>query len=556
MHRPPPPLPLAARGPRCKNISMPEPVVLIANGDLRLAANQMCWPAQAKAEEAVFQAIRREGCEVRRGHLYDPAKQHGFIDSQKRGMEVFREIPPEAPLLVVEAVWQYSHHVLHGLYTHRGPILTVANWSGQWPGLVGMLNLNASLTKAGVAYSTLWSGDFSDDFFLIGLRHWLTGQPVKHDTSHVHPLKDFKLPPRAEKIADVLATDLRRNKAIMGVFDEGCMGMYNAIIPDELLHPTGVFKERLSQSALFAAIERIPDETAQAVRSWLDARGMQFRTGADPETELTDSQILEQCKMYVAGMRIADDFGCDAIGIQYQQGLKDLTPASDLAEGLFNNVDRPPVRDARGRVLYENQALPHFNEVDECAGLDALVTNRIWTHLGYEPETTLHDLRYGETYADDSDEFVWVFEISGAVPPNHLAGGYAGAVSERQPPMYFRLGGGTIKGVSKPGEIVWSRIFVDNGALKADLGRAKAVDLPKEETERRWQITTPQWPIMHAVTYGVTRDQMMARHKSNHIQVAYAPDAEGANLALAAKAATFREMGMDVAICGTQNGLL
>jgi hypothetical protein len=28
----------------------------------------------------------------------------------------------------------------------------------------------------------------------------------------------------------------------MGVFDEGCMGMYNAIIPDELLHPTGVFQ--------------------------------------------------------------------------------------------------------------------------------------------------------------------------------------------------------------------------------------------------------------------------------------------------------------------------
>jgi hypothetical protein len=27
------------------------------------------------------------------------------------------------------------------------------------------------------------------------------------------------------------------------------MGMYNAIIPDELLHPTGVYKERLSQSA-------------------------------------------------------------------------------------------------------------------------------------------------------------------------------------------------------------------------------------------------------------------------------------------------------------------
>jgi hypothetical protein len=121
--------------------------------------------------------------------------------------------------------------------------------------------------------------------------------------------------------------------------------------------------------------------------------------------------------------------------------------------------------------------------------------------------------------------------------------------------MYFRLGGGSLKGVCKPGEIVWSRIFVEDGRLKADLGRARAIELPPAETERRWRMTTPQWPIMHAVLYGVTRDQLMARHKSNHIQVAYAPDAAAANLALAAKAAMFREMGLEVAICGTDHGL-
>src|SRR6266849_907505 len=198
---------------------MPETVILVANGDLRLSANQKCWPAQSRVEEAVMAAIRSDGFEVRRGHPYDPAKQHGFIDSQKRGMEVFRDIYLDAPLVVVEAVWQYSHHLLHGLYTHRGPILTVANWSGEWPGLVGLLNLNGSLTKAGVEYSTLWSAEFRDDFFLNGLRRWLAGQLVEHDTSHVHPLRDLNLPSRAEKIAAVLATDFRRNKAILGVFD-------------------------------------------------------------------------------------------------------------------------------------------------------------------------------------------------------------------------------------------------------------------------------------------------------------------------------------------------
>ncbi len=55
-----------------------------------------------------------------------------------------------------------------------------------------------------------------------------------------------------------------------------------------------------------------------------------------------------------------------------------------------------------------------------------------------------------------------------------------------------------------------------------DLGRATAIALPLEETERRWRSTTSQWPIMHAVLHGVSRNQMMARHKANHIQVVYA----------------------------------
>lgn len=328
--------------------------------------------------------------------------------------------------------------------------------------------------------------------------------------------------------------------------------MFNAIVPDHLLNPTGIYKERLSQSALYAAMRTIPDEEARAVRKWLDQKGLKFKTGPNPETDLTDDQILDQCRMYIAALRIADEFGCSVIGIQYQQGLKDLAPASDLAEGLLNNSDRPPVKSTDGRVLYEGQPLPHFNEVDECAGVDALVTNRIWNALGFSPETTLHDLRYGEPY---NGEFVWVFEISGAVPPAHNVDGYKGSVSERQPPMYFRLGGGSLKGVSKPGEIVWSRVFIEDGKLKADLGRGRAVALPQEETERRWRITTPQWPIMHAVLYGISRDQMMARHKANHIQVAYAPDAEGAKKALAMKAAFFREAGLEVSICGTETGL-
>ena len=534
--------------------------LLITSGDLRLAANQMCWPAQRAMEEKLTAAFARQGCKLVRAHAYNEQEKHGFIASQRMGMDVFMKIPAQARLVFATAAWQYSHHVLAGLRSHQGPILTAANWSGQWPGLVGLLNLNGSLVKAGKKFSSIWSKDFTDDYFLNALDEWLRQGAITHDLSHVHALNTGRLPSASAELGARLAAELRHRKAILGVFDEGCMGMYNAIIDDELLNPAGIFKERLSQSALVARMRTVSDGEAKAVYGWLTAKGVQFDLGSDPAAELTLDQVLEQCKMYIAAMRIAREFGCDAIGIQYQQGLKDMAPASDLAEGLLNNALRPAVFAQGGQEeLYAGAPLPHFNEVDECAGVDALITNRCWTALGLDPSTTLHDLRWGEHYkgelvggAGQLDAFVWLLQISGAAPANHFAGGYAGARSERQPAMYFPLGGGTLKGVGKPGEIVWSRIFVEGGALHADLGRGTVVSLPAAETERRWRETTLQWPIVNTVLHGVSQNQMMARHRANHINLAYAPTAGAADQALATKAAMLAELGVSVHLCGVE----
>jgi hypothetical protein len=526
--------------------------LLVTSGDLRLAANQVCWPAQRDMEEKLTAAFAQKGVKLIRAHAYNEAERHGFIGSQRRGMDVFLNIHPEAKLVFATAAWQYSHHVLPGLRSHKGPILTVANWSGQWPGLVGLLNLNGSLTKAGRKFSSIWSKEFEDEYFLNALDEWLRDGKISHDQSHVHALNAGNLPAESAALGASLAGELRHHKAIIGIFDEGCMGMYNAIIDDELLNPAGIYKERLSQSALVAKMRTVGQGEAEDVYQWLVQKGVTFDFGKNAATELTLDQVIEQCRMYIAAVRIAKEFGCDAIGIQYQQGLKDLTCASDLAEGVLNNADRPPVyAEGTHDELYAGGPLVHFNEVDECAGVDALITNRCWNALGLDPSTTLHDVRWGEHYKGDGlDDFVWVLQISGAAPANHFVGGYAGARSERQPAMYFPLGGGTLKGIGKPGEIVWSRVFVEGGALHADIGRGTAVTLPQAETERRWQETTPQWPIMHTVLHGVSQNQLMARHRANHVNVAYAPSAELADKALATKAAMLAELGVAVHLCG------
>ena len=508
----------------------PKKVLMAASGDLRQSANETCWPAQEAMEKKVAAAVAAFGVEVERAHPYDPALKHGFIASQKEGLEVFAKVDPDTPIIVAEAVWQYTNHVLPGLLAHRAPILTVANWSGEWPGLVGMLNLNGSLTKAGKPYSTLWSETFhrravQEEAASVAERRPRDARPLAcpRIRSRVGARRGRR------RSAKEIAADLRRRKAIMGIFDEGCMGMYNAIIPDELLFPLGVFKERLSQSALYAASREVPDAEARAVYDWLVKKGFTFHFGKDPATELTLDQVLDQCQMYIAAARIAEAFGCDAIGIQYQQGMKDLMPASDLVEGMLNNDDRPPVMTADGKPIRDGQAIVHFNEVDECAGLDALFTNRVHRALGQPAETTLHDIRWGDADRSGTDQGLRLgvrdFRRRAARPPHRRLG------RVRQPApaadvLPARRRHGARHRQARPDRLV-ARIRrggqAQDGPRPRPRGRASA----RRRRSGAGATPTPQWPIMHAVLHGVSRDQMMARHKANHIQVAYANSDDG-----------------------------
>ena len=223
-----------------------------------------------------------------------------------------------------------------------------------------------------------------------------------------------------------------------------------------------------------------------------------------------------------------------------------------MAEGILNSSERPPITSDDGkRILAEGKPFIHFNEADECAGLDALLDNRTLAALNQPLETTLHDVRWGDIDQSQTvDGFVWIFQISGAAPPAHFRGGWAGAQSWRQAPMYFPSGGGPLGGVYKPGEIVWSRTFVENGKLGMDIGRGTVVDLPQEEVDRRLNLCTPIWPIVNAQLHGVTRDQFMGRHRANHIQVCYPKNGKDADRVMAVKASMAHALGFNVTFCG------
>ena len=100
---------------------------------------------------------------------------------------------------------------------------------------------------------------------------------------------------------------------------------------------------------------------------------------------------------------------------------------------------RPFATNGPARELYKGEALPHFNEVDECAGLDgyrhlpALARARVPAGKHAARPALGTALPGPRTSTPTSGCFL----ISGAAPPAHFIGGFKGATSERQPRDVF-----------------------------------------------------------------------------------------------------------------------
>ena len=488
-------------------------VLFVTNADLRESANVECWPVEAKYEGLLTNALASLGKTAKRAHPVKANKGHGFIASQREGSDVFAAIDPDAPVIVLLTAWQYSHHIAPSLATHRGPVLLLANFDGTWPGLVGMLCMAGSLTALGRGYSRLWSENFDDAFFLAGLKSWLETGRVDHDLSYLtdiaagHPVMKSE----AGKIGAAVGAWSLRHKEILGLFDTLCMGMMNGVFPQKALCDIGMPVESLSQADLLVEMSRVSDALREECVAWYEKRGMKFRFGADGARELTREQVKEQAAMMIAMARYVERFGLSCVGVQYQQGLARSCAASDFAEGAIGSTERFPIPAEDGHIIREGKPITCANEVDMGTAVPQTMMFRLLDSLGLPSETTLHDIRWG---SDWNGEFVWDFEISGAVPFGHLKGGIAGATGYRQPAMYFPKGGSTITGQGKAGRLLWARAHYEGTSVIMQIGTGHAIELPEGEFERRRKATCYEWPLLNAVLDGVGRNELMAGHQS------------------------------------------
>ncbi|MBW1635546.1 MAG: hypothetical protein JRJ68_04655 [Deltaproteobacteria bacterium] len=494
-------------------------IFLISNGDFRDTACEMCWPGQKETIDIVDKAFQSLGYKVIALPEYDEKLHHGFVTRQCYGTEIFSKIDPTAPVVILLSCWSYAHHVASGLQTHKGPILLLGNFDGTWPGLVALLNHSATLSRLCVKHTRLWSESFTEDHvFMDRLKAWCATGKIIYESSHLVSANTLTISPEADSFGKELAAEIIRNKRILGQLDPGCMGMLNALINPAKLGAIGMPIELLNQSDLVAEMDTISDREAQDHLNWLVERGAWFDWGVDQFKDLVHSQVLEQMKMYSAAARYSHRFGLAAIGIPYQIGLVRCVAASDLAEGMLNNSDRPDVIDpVSGNIIQQGKPVVHFNEGDIGSGVPQVLMNDIYQRKNMAPETTLHDIRWGREY---EGKFVWVFEISGGAPPAHY-GGWKNTRVYRQPSMYFPLGGGSCSGISKPGVITWARFYESFCEIGMDCGIGEVLPLNESEVQERLNRTTAEWPIANVHIPGYDRDQCMSSHMSNHITIGY-----------------------------------
>ncbi len=503
---------------------MKQRIALFWPGDGRDVPNQLALPSMTEATGQLEAALRKLGRE--------PWRIEGFLTKPHHAIEKLG--PVQDPMIGVCVHWFYGPHTTEGVVGKDNPLLLASNFSGQWPGLVGLLNTGACLTSLGREFSRVWTdaADWTaDDAFMARLEEWCTSGKIVYGEEEI--ATDVSVSPEAAALAARVAQGFQDRRALILMLGDTSMGMINGYFGPRLLNRHGFTEHKIDQAWIIDRGRGIAEARMDDALAFVKDRGVNFHWGEEGGTDFTEGATREQLRDYLAVLDMIDEYKADCLGWQYQLGLLPLRPPSDFAEGLFNSTCRP---ESNGDTVAT------ATEADQGNAVPMEMMKRLLAAKGLHQAVMFHDVRWG---GEHDGRFVWVLLNSGscgAYAFNHDPDTLAGVHSYRQPAGYFPVPGGTFAGESLAGDVTWSRCYIRDDVLWMDIGRGEVVQLPPAKRDAWWEGTTRQWPFMSA-DLGVTRDTIMAHYESNHIAVAYGDVFEE-------MVALSREMGFRVRILG------
>ncbi len=515
---------------------MSRKIAIFWPGDYRRQPNE--W-ARASIEAATRQmevALGRLGC--------TPYRVGDFLTKPHEAIEQLG--PIDDPLIGVCVHWFYGPHTTDGVVGKPNPLLLASNFSGQWPGLVGLLNTGACLASVGRAFSRIWTsaGDWAGDpTFMSRLDEWVRRGRIDYPADRLHA-NAAGVPAAAEAVARRVYDDIRRRRILALMLGDTSMGMINGYLGHRLLNTIGFSEHKVDQAWIIERGRGIAADRIDSGFRFVREKGVTFhwrgaecpKSIASDGADFTEEATREQLRDYLAVLDLVDEFKTDCIGWQYQLGLWPLRPPSDFAEGLFNSACRP---ESSGEPIITS------TEADQGNLVPMELMKRLLKAKGLHPAVMFHDVRWGAPLNERLEpctggaeaRFVWVLLNSGscgAYAFNHDPASLRGVHSYRQPAGYFPVAGGTFAGESLPGKITWARLWMSTEPfghaaapaarsateLCLDVGRGEVLALPPAARDALWEGTTRQWPFM-AADLGVSQETLMAHYMSNHIAVAY-----------------------------------
>ena len=477
-------------------------IALFWPGDARAKPNELALPNVEEATQQIERAISKLGRTSYRvpGFL---AKPHESIE--KLG-------PIDDPMIGVSVHWFYGPHTTDGVVQKDNPLLLASNFSGRWPGLVGLLNTGACLESLDRRFSRAWTGaaDMAgDETFMDRLAEWCSTGQIRYPEEQVS--YHAPISPAAAALAHRVADGIKKRRILILMLGDTSMGMINGYFGPRLLNKHGFTEHKIDQAWIIDRGRRIEDKRIDDALRFVKDKGLQFHWGEKGATDFDERATKEQLRDYLAVLDMVGEFKADCLGWQYQLGLIPLRPPSDLAEGLFNSTCRP---ESNGDTI------ACATEADQGNVIPMELLKRLLKEKGLHQAVMFHDVRWG---AEHDGRFLWVLLNSGscgAYAFNHDPDSLQGAHTYRQPSLYFPTPGGTFAGESLPGKMTWARAYIKNGVLWMDIGRGEVVKLPPEVRDSWWEGTTREWPFM-AADMGISQQTLMAHYLSNHVAVAY-----------------------------------
>ncbi|MCZ7686911.1 MAG: hypothetical protein M5U28_52465 [Sandaracinaceae bacterium] len=471
-------------------------------GDARAKPNEVALPNVEETTQQLERALKKLGRE--------PYRVPGFLSKPHEAIEKLG--PIDDPMVGVCVHWLYGPHTTDGVVGKDNPLLLASNFSGRWPGLVGLLNTGACLESLERPFSRIWTDapDWSADAtFMERLDAWCSSGRVRYGEEDIA----YSAPVSAEaaRAARIVAESFRRRRALVLMLGDTSMGMINGYFGPRLLNKHGFTEHKIDQAWILDRGRRIEQARIDDAFAFVRDRGVTFHFGEAGAEDFTEEATREQLRDYLVVLDLVNEHRADCLGWQYQLGLIPLRPPSDFAEGLFNSACRP---ESNGDTI------ACATEADQGNVVPMEMMKRLLKQKGLHQAVMFHDVRWG---AEHDGRFLWVLLNSGscgAYAFNHDPETLAGAHTYRQPSMYFPTPGGTFAGESLPGPMTWARAYIRGGRLWMDVGKGEVVKLPAEVRDAWWTGTTREWPFM-AADMGIGRDTLMAHYLSNHVAVAY-----------------------------------